>query len=501
MRRSLYGHFKVKNLDLAIPVEDICEVYRFEGVLNKVPLSPHYLQGVISVREFLIPVVDLGVLLGDDKRQVDCCDLVILKVNGNRIALIVDFIGQMIDVERLSGVHVDKFCSEERLFSGIIRLSEDRNEMLKILKSSELVKFDHFNEILIDHKDSHSSRIKNDFDFVKLVTFFVQDQIMSFSIADIYEVCVVEDFKSVGSVEYPALVGKFSLRDNELFLLDLNRLLNPTYERLSSVEGSKAIIINVDSILVGIIVSDLKSIETIERKSIKKISLDLAVSQNGLYQGIIYENGLKNISLDINRLRGVLRNIHAVKEQIVLFSGEHCMNGRIGAQKQTKKLGEKITLLEFSLGESLFVKTEEIQEIVSLDVSILTRPFVEDKSILGILELRGDPITVVDLRQEYTDIHDPLESSSTRKILIVNSHGLLFGFVVDDLIAIRYLYTGTMKVAPKLYYDAVEKRFQEDLKQVFFVDQDELKPTIILSLMSTVERMKSHASQNLKAVA
>lgn len=83
----------------------------------------------------------------------------------------------------------------------------------------------------------------------------------------------------------------------------------------------------------------------------------------------------------------------------------------------------------FHLGSTLLgVNAMDVQEVVQLNV--LTPVHRADDTIAGIINLRGQIVTVVDLRRGLGIEID--ESHKARDIFIVSSHGENIGLLVDE---------------------------------------------------------------------
>jgi purine-binding chemotaxis protein CheW len=122
--------------------------------------------------------------------------------------------------------------------------------------------------------------------------------------------------------------------------------------------------------------------------------------------------------------------------------------------------GDQVELLTFVLaGEQYAVSIDHIVEIVT------PRPTTHipnaDRSIVGIMSLRGTIVTVVDVRQKLG--HPPGPGSSDTRTIVAERNGETLGFEVDRVL--RVLKVGTSAIEPHPVVHASEQ--SEAIRGVF----------------------------------
>jgi purine-binding chemotaxis protein CheW len=122
--------------------------------------------------------------------------------------------------------------------------------------------------------------------------------------------------------------------------------------------------------------------------------------------------------------------------------------------------GDQVELLTFVLaGEQYAVSIDHIVEIVT------PRPATHipnaDRSIVGIMSLRGTIVTVVDVRQKLG--HPPKPGSSDTRTIVAERNGETLGFEVDRVL--RVLKVGTSAIEPQPVVHASEQ--SEAVRGVF----------------------------------
>ncbi|MFY9252032.1 MAG: chemotaxis protein CheW [Fuerstiella sp.] len=90
--------FYVDDLFLGINVQQVQEVIRYQE-MTRVPLAPPAVRGLINLRGQIVTAIDLRCWLGMPKRNPDQLPMnVIVRDGGNAVSLLVDRIGDVIEV-------------------------------------------------------------------------------------------------------------------------------------------------------------------------------------------------------------------------------------------------------------------------------------------------------------------------------------------------------------------------------------------------------------------
>ncbi len=102
--------------------------------------------------------------------------------------------------------------------------------------------------------------------------------------------------------------------------------------------------------------------------------------------------------------------------------------------------------LTFFLGEEEYgLEILKVQEIIGL-MSITRVPRTPD-FVRGVINLRGKVIPIVDLRKKFR--MEPVEDTDQTCIIVVQTHGLQFGVVVDRVSEVVDLEDADIEEAPE----------------------------------------------------
>jgi len=149
----------------------------------------------------------------------------------------------------------------------------------------------------------------------------------------------------------------------------------------------------------------------------------------------------------------------------------------------TKQENELLQLVTFGIGEEEFgidiLKVQEIIRTMAITKVPNSPPYVE-----GVINLRGKVIPVIDLRSrfnmEYRD-HD-----SHTRIIVLQIHGMIVGFVVDEVSEVLRIQSNTVEPPPVV--SGIESEY---IKGVGKLD-DRLLILLDLDKLIPIEELQQH---------
>src|SRR6202012_4589429 len=122
---SLYGSFFLAGVEFALPVAVIQEVVVFPARVTAIPLAPPFLVGVFNLRGIIVPVIDLGTLLGLAVQTVTASrKIAIVDFDGTRVGLVFDETGEMLRVQA-SDKHAFRYTDDapHHVVKGALKLA------------------------------------------------------------------------------------------------------------------------------------------------------------------------------------------------------------------------------------------------------------------------------------------------------------------------------------------------------------------------------------------
>lgn len=135
-----YVVFRLGDDEFALSIEAVIEVARVPQQITRVPKAPAFLEGVVSFRGEVLPVVDqrrrfdMAVLEGDTSRR-----LIMVRSERHRAGLIVDAVSEVLSHPRgMMDPAPDLTGDQTRLVLGVINL-EEAARMVMVLDPAELL--------------------------------------------------------------------------------------------------------------------------------------------------------------------------------------------------------------------------------------------------------------------------------------------------------------------------------------------------------------------------
>jgi len=126
-------------------------------------------------------------------------------------------------------------------------------------------------------------------------------------------------------------------------------------------------------------------------------------------------------------------------------------------QKAVNPQDEVLQWVTFRLeGEAYGINVMQVQEV--LRVSEITPVPGSPSYILGIINLRGNVVTVLDTRMRFG--LPPHETDDASRVVIVESNGNVLGILVDSVAEVVYLRSSDIETAPNVGNDESSKYIQ-----------------------------------------
>lgn len=131
--------FSIDRQFFAVPVQDVQEVIRYQE-MTRVPLVPTVIRGLINLRGQIVVAYDLRRRLGCPERPKDQKPMnVVVRADGETVSLLVDEIGDVIEVEESCAEQPpDTLRTEMReLVQGVYKL---KDQLLLVLDTEKTVR-------------------------------------------------------------------------------------------------------------------------------------------------------------------------------------------------------------------------------------------------------------------------------------------------------------------------------------------------------------------------
>lgn len=442
---ELFGSFVLGEDEFALPATCFREVVHYPDKVAQLPLSPRFLEGIFTLRGSVIPIVNLGRVFSPEARAALPTDkIAILDYQGVLVGILFDATGEILRVRPEQRSTLTYADGEKRgVVAGAILL-EHGARLVQILDPDALVHIENVPQVLaLQCRDRETRRHHGE--RRQCVSFRVGASSFAFEMAAIQEIIRVPELQS--SVLNSALcLGRINFRGSPVAVVDFGVLLNSAATGRGALPDQRIIVARIDDATIGFLVDSVDNIVHFYSEEIMPIPM-LSKARAGMFGGCLSKPALGDIffldhkqifsSHEITEMRSGHANLYPKDEAQV------AQIERRDAQRGLRKV-----YITFALENSYAVEIRQVREIIDLSVGEITRPPGLPAFMRGMLNLRKQMVTVIDLRGLYG--MPALEDTAQSKILVVERGDECYGLLVDAVQNIMTIADNQRFGAPKM---------------------------------------------------
>ena len=440
--------FQLRGGKFAFRLSDVHEVIRMPK-LARMPMAPGSLLGLANLNGVVLPVVDLGALLG--LATAALADAMVIVVGADApVGFVVE------RIERLAALAVEAIedgkaivgTIDSALLNGIVRGGEGESPT-GLLDPQRLLREEFSALASAPQKVSGSQgsivgatgdAAQDSARTVSLISFEVGTQEYALPLERVREIVQLPAQVAEVARTETAVVGVVTLRDSLLPLVSLRSLLGLPPD---SGGAGKVVVLPIGSGVVGVVADRTREILHVDQASIDPAP---ALLTRGEGEAEI---------VSVCRLEGG-RRLVAILSPDRLFRPE--LMERL-AREQAAGIGDRSgqrdieqmaseQFIIFRLGDQEYgIPIAAVDEIARPPERIARMPkapsFVD-----GVMNLRGVVTPVIDLRRRF-DIAS-LEQADGQRILVLSFGGGKAGFVVDGVSEVLRIPEGQIRTAPEV---------------------------------------------------
>lgn len=263
--------FLLENEEYAVGIMQVKEIIRVPQIV-KVPNCQSYLDGVVSIRNNLLPMINLRAYFGMERLDInDQMRILVVDMGTFTAGIIVDRISEVVRVPSNVIQPPPKFSEDggEQL-KGVAKLNNG-NRMILILEPSKLVsaeEMNSFNDICetTDTVTSSDETVSQILDEERLVIFKLAMEEYGIKIFHVQEINRMTGITKIPRAPH-YIEGIVNLRGNVIPALDLRKLFQ--LEEKQITDATRIIIVDVDGKRTGIIVDSVSEVLKIENRLIE----------------------------------------------------------------------------------------------------------------------------------------------------------------------------------------------------------------------------------------
>lgn len=390
-----------------ISTYDINQISRVP-VLMPFPLRPFGVRGLCAVSGDIVSMVDINLLLDTPEVEYKNEKSRLLTLNGaySSNAVLVSEVHNTLEVEQKNIEFIEKENDP------VVAIYKHDGKLIQIISLdiliSKISKL-HIASKEVKNIDAKTESIQEE-DENKFLIFSLGNEKFALNIEYLLEIVLadVDITEIIGSAE--EVLGLMTLREELLLVIDLRSFYglkkqdsNKNRILITSYEGRKTALL-IDEII------DIKNYLS------KQLEYMNESSQQSKISGVIHENGYLISFFD----KSVLEEIFT-QNSAFIDDKENDIDTFINENYVMEVIIFKLSGKEYAFD------VESVSEII--DIVDFTKVVYSDKSVDGIINIRGEVITIVSLHKKL-NIDSKCEAA---KIIICTINEIKIGFLVDSV--------------------------------------------------------------------
>ncbi len=424
----------VKNAheNYGISTEDINQISRVP-LLMPLPLRPSGVRGLCSFSGSVVSMVDMNLLLNMKEVNLEDHKSRLISLNGELASntLLVSDVYNTVEIKQENIDYIDKENDP------VIAIYKHEGMLIQVLSLKTL--FERMNRVEIPAREVVTGKIKNEISKEeasdRFLVFSMSQEKYALNIDYLQEIILadVEYTDIAGSSD--ELLGLITLRDELLMVVDLR--VHYGFKAKKSDEN-RILIISYDGKKIGFCIDSIIDIKSIFRKNIEHMGESFHDSK---IAGVIHDEKSLISFFDHNVISEIFRQNATFVDTNNSFEVE--------SQSDTQEYVMEVIVFKLA-GKEYAFNVDNVNEIIdnvpSTDVAFT------DKSIDGIINIRGQIVTTVSL---FSKLGIPTVVNEESKVVICNISGNSIGFVVDSVSDILGVKAHEIREESDTYFESI----------------------------------------------
>ena len=466
---ELFGSFHLGGDEFALPASCIREVVNYPAKMTVLPLSPAYLEGMFTLRGSVIPVVNLGRLFRPGAPAATATDKVaILDFQQVLIGIVFQDTGEIMRVQPAQRSTLQYAAGDAHAVIAGTILLDDGARLLQILDPHALIRIENVPQVLARQaaNGKQAARLLAQGERRQCVSFHAAGSTFAFDMAAIQEIIRVPELHS-SILNSELCLGRMHFRGRQVAVVDFAALLQAPGSSVGASPEQRVIVVRLDDATVGFLVDSVDSIVHYVSDEVLPIPL-LSKARAAMFAGCISKDGVGDIIvLDHREILS-----HA---EIVEMQQGHARLYPAKEEAAATRKAQRQVYITFTVDNPFAVEIKQVREIIDVGGAI-TRPPGLSPFMRGILNLRQQMISIVDLRQLYGMA--PLADESNAKILIIERGEERYGFLVDAVNNIMTISDSQRFSAPQLIRTGSHDDLRSEMEEMIDIGSNEQRQTL-----------------------
>ncbi len=465
--------FSLDGVEFGLDIDRVQEITPRTDI-TPVPGAPSFVLGVINLRGTIIPVLDSRLRFHlAPQAPTPKTRIIIMNLAGQGTGLQVDAVSEVVRLDDLTiretpplvaGVRSDYLAGMVTVGTRLITLID----LDKILDSSEFSQ----RELLLESNTATpafgSGGLENleeaAVEELPYVTFALGQESFGINLQQVEEIIELPPVTKVPDAPSYVL-GVICLRDQVLPLLDFIQLLR-VKDAAEARPREMVILLNFGEAKLGIAVDEIQEIIRLREEEILPPPQTLSETETSKFEGVVVR---PDRMVSIIKVLNIIRGDDQAK---IAAMGTSLLSKKA---EEVQVVSHDLPLVVFRLGAEAFgLRLHEVREIIM--VGMITPVPRAPSFIDGVLNLRGEVMPVIDLRDRFGLERQPATNLS--RIVITPIAGVFTGLVVDAVEEVKTVDERKLEDPPRVTAAGanayIQKVAKTDAGVIFILDLQQL---------------------------
>ncbi len=444
MHDQLFASFildRENNLEIALKAENVAEATTLNATIKRLPASVDYLEGVMTLRDDIIPVINLKKRLGlENYTYQDNAKVAVVTLHNHHFGLLFDDIQEVFKAEPDCILPINSLLqTDDRIISAIIKQNQGKRNV-DLLDLGYLFKGKSFDVLQQIRGESKPAKPAAQTSYSRWVIFSCLEQAYGVPVQYAREIAFLSDiddtFKS-GNVE-----GAIQLRGKTLPVMRSRYLLEADQNRNGDMEDNRVLILASDECSFGMMVDEIHEILTIADDRILPVPSGGSENISGIFPR---NSGGDIMLLDMPNL--VCNQIEDIKSLARIKNQEDPDDEAQRIAGRSHHLITENCYLIFAIHKNFAIELKDVQEIIEGE-NIMKIPGSTGYSN-AVINLRNTIVPVINIRTFYGY---PPSDGWQSKLIICRGRSRTIALQVDRIVTIykQEEYHSTPSLHPQL---------------------------------------------------
>ncbi len=406
-----YGTFMVGDEEFCLAAHNIREVVEYPSDMVPFPDSTAHVIGMFSLRENVVPVVDMRAKLGIEHAEKPGGRVAIVDCQGHLVGALFDTTGEVMEVQR---PEIREIQTQTHQPVRAIIQSPDARRLIRVLDPSsfEGVPVVPCRDVHTDDPALHSARFQ-------FIIVRIGEVRLAIEMEHSFEV-----HKALGLTRgipyFLDCTGTVTLRDAKVGVLDIRKRLGLAP---ATLPPALHVFVHHCESVVAFPVDEVVAVLSVPGSDIVSVPLLTSPTNDQPYSRVVRDGEGDVLLLDV----ACLFKQCSVDPECPTGVGRGLLQSRVELDEDLPNA----FYLTFEVGRrTLGIDTKHIREIREYPKTLMVPPGARPE-LHGVMNVRGDIIAVVDAGRRYES--ESVNPPDARRIIIVEADGHTFGLLVDRL--------------------------------------------------------------------